>query len=128
MGCRIGLIADPLTHYRQHSQRQIGVQKRIRWQQFEYRRSIAADNFPREAENYNAAAARVTQLAGSDDLSAMALREKCQDLRARALVRERGLASFFRAFHELFAGRYERGSQGWRAFLMDFAVLIAGPR
>ncbi len=117
-------IAEPMIRYRQHEQQAVGAARRSFYQQYLNARKMDREVFSRQAEMYEAALQRLTEIstAGTAAVPPWALkllREKIAHLHRRSQIRTGQSSRLISSFAELVTLRYRRFSLGWKSFAQD---------
>jgi len=116
----------PLIQYRQHHGQQIGAQPQTLWRQAQAGLKQDLAFFQRTLQMFQQALDRLQDVAGSQAEAWIfeELEQKIQHAERRYEMRRRGVPTTL-VLSELFNGRYGRYSPGWKAFLMDFYVMMS---
>jgi glycosyltransferase involved in cell wall biosynthesis len=114
-------IPEPLIRYRQHADQSIGAARRSLYQQYLNAKTMEKGVFAEQADQYEAALTRL-QEQSDFDVPAIVIRhlqEKIKHCRRRSAIRQRQTSRVLPAMIELFTGRYQRFSLGWKSFAQD---------
>jgi len=112
-------ISEPLIRYRQHPSQSIGAAWRTLYQQYRNAKLMSRTVFCEQADQYEAALAR---LHGQPDVPPVViglLQKKIRHCRRRSAIRQRQALRVPVALAELIALRYRRFSLGWKSFAQD---------
>ncbi|WP_459555471.1 glycosyltransferase family 2 protein [Lacunimicrobium album] len=116
-------IDEPLIKYRQHASQQIGERRRNWLDEYRVASRMSVETFVRLHEMFSQLRRRLDERPqyAPDPLFLKELDEKIEHLQCRIDMRTRG-SRILRSVAELWRGRYQRYSQGWKAFLQDVLI------
>jgi glycosyltransferase involved in cell wall biosynthesis len=114
-------IAEPLIRYRQHANQSVGATRRSLYQQYLNAKVMDRNVFAEQANQYEAALARLQEQTDFDVPMEVIrrLQEKIQHCRIRSKIRLGQSARVLPALGELLSSRYSRYSLGWKSFAQD---------
>jgi glycosyltransferase involved in cell wall biosynthesis len=114
-------IDQPLVKYRQHSAQSVGAEWRSLYQQYLNARKMNRKVFNEQADQYEAALARLQEDSDFDvpPEAVKRLQEKVRHCRLRAAIRQKQIGRVIPSVTEFVTGRYSRFSLGWKSFAQD---------